>query len=305
MAWRGVLLTRPAILRLDQGCCLIESDEGPIRLAFEDIAYLVFDTPQVSLTSALLARFAEEGVLVVACDGKHLPTGALLPLQGHFRQTQTLRRQLAVGDGLRKRLWGRLVRGKVGNQGRVLTILGHATGKALLAMAERVEPGDPQNLEAQAARDHFSALFRALRRRRGDGDVRNAMLNYGYALLRAGIARQLAAKGFHPAIGLWHDNVDNAFNLADDLIEPWRPLADLHVVRRLEAREAGSELTVTDKRELARLLVADCGMDGEVVTLLTGIERQIDGLLAAMTAKDPGRLPMPEPLATAGPAAEP
>ena len=295
MAWRGVLLTKPAALRLDQACCLVETDEGLVRLAFEDIAYLVLDTPQASLTSALLARFAETGVLVVACDGKHLPTGALLPLQGHFRQVQTLRAQLAVTDGLRKRLWQRLVRGTIANLGRALETLGHAAGRGLQAMAERVQPGDPDNLEAQAARKHFSKLFAAFRRRREDGDVRNAMLNYAYALLRAGIARGLAAQGFHPAIGLFHDNVDNAFNLADDLIEPWRPLADLHVVRHLAAREPGAELTVADKRELARLLVADIVQDGQGMSMLTGIERMVDGLLAAITARDPARLPLPEP----------
>lgn len=295
MAWRGVVLTRPAALRLDRGCCLVEAEEGPIRLALEDIAYLVLDTPAASLTSALLARFAEAGVLVLACDARHLPAGALLPLQGHHRQTGTLRRQLAVTDGLRKRLWQRLVQAKIDNQGRVLLRLGRAGGRGLAALAGRVRPGDPDGLEARAAREHFARLFSGFRRRREDGDIRNAMLNYAYALLRAAIARGLAAQGFHPAIGLWHDNVDNAFNLADDLIEPWRPLADLHVVRHLAERESSPELTVADRRELARLLVADVIMADETMTALTGIERMVDGLFHALGARDPTRMPLPRP----------
>lgn len=297
MAWRGVLLSREARLRLDQNCCRIETAEGPIRLAFEDIAYLVLDTPEASLTSALLARLAEAGVLVLTCDAKHLPNGALLPLQGHFRQVATLRRQLALSDGLRKRLWQRLVQGKVANQGRVLALLGRPGAAGLLAMAGRVQPGDPEQVEARAAREHFTRLFGRFRRRRDDPDPRNAMLNYAYALLRAGLARGLAAQGFHPAIGIWHDSVDNAFNLADDLIEPLRPIADLHVARHAAARETKeAELAVADRRELARLLVSEVRLSGEIVTVITAIERMADGLLAALDRKDPAALPLPEPL---------
>ncbi len=297
MAWRGVLLSRAARLHLDQACCLVETEEGPIRLAFEDMAYLVLDTPEARLTSALLARFAEAGVLVLTCDARHLPNGALLPLQGHFRQVAALRRQLAVPDGLKKRLWQRLIQGKVANQGRVLALLGRPGARGLLAMAERVQPGDPEQIEARAAREHFARLFPRFRRRHDDPDPRNAMLNYAYALLRAGLARGVAAQGFHPAIGIWHDSVDNAFNLADDLIEPFRPLADLHVARYAERREEkGEELTVADRRELARLLVSEVRMAGQIVTVLTAVERMADGLLAALDQKDPGLLPLPEPI---------
>jgi CRISPR-associated protein Cas1 len=139
-------------------------------------------------------------------------------------------------------------------------------------------------------------LFEGFRRRPEDDDVRNAMLNYAYALLRAGLARGLAAQGFHPAIGLHHDSVDNAFNLADDLIEPWRPLADLHVARYVAERPAGDTLTVDDRRELARLLVADVRVGTEAMSVTTAIELQVDGLVTALDTKNPARLPVPEPV---------
>ncbi|MEO5335784.1 MAG: type II CRISPR-associated endonuclease Cas1 [Magnetospirillum sp. WYHS-4] len=298
MAWRGVVLTRPAALSLDGGCCLVDSEDGAIRLAFEDISYLVLDTQRVSLTGALLARFAEEKVLLVACDGSHLPTGALLPLQGHHRQTESLRLQLAAPEGLKGKLWQRLIRAKILNQGRVLeAVKGDGAGRAFRAMAERVQPGDPDNVEARAARDHFGGLFDDFRRQPQDGDPRNSMLNYAYAILRAGIARGLAAQGFHPALGIHHDGVGNAFNLADDLIEPWRPLADLHVVRHLERRaDEGEDLTVADRRELARLLVAEARFGDETTSVVTGIERMADGLAAAFRRKNPALLPLPEPV---------
>ncbi|HMR30894.1 MAG TPA: type II CRISPR-associated endonuclease Cas1 [Geminicoccaceae bacterium] len=294
MAWRGVHVSQRCRLSLDNGCCLVETEAGPIRLAFEDIAYVVLDTPQVGLTSAVLAALAEAKVLVLVSDARHLPTGALLPLQGHFRQVGTLRRQIAAADGLKRRLWQALVRAKLVNQGAVLDTLGRRSGPALSAMAERVASGDPENLEGQAAREYFSRLFEGFRRRR-DGDVRNAMMNYGYAIVRAAIARDLAAQGFHPALGLWHDSVENAFNLADDLIEPLRPVVDLAVVRRLEARDPddGEELTIDDRRSLAGVLTLDVALGGECLAMMHAIERMCDGLLAALTSKSPERLPLP------------
>ena len=159
-------------------------------------------------------------------------------------------------------------------------------------MAGCVETGDRTRIEARAARDDVAGLFAGFQRRRG-GDVRNAMLNYVYAILRAALARGLAAQGFHPAIGLFHDGVENAFNLADDLIEPFRPIADRHVATRLAVRDADDELTVDDRREMARLLVADVAMSGETVSVLTAIERMADGLVAALRERDPERLPLP------------
>ena len=296
MAWRGVLVSRPTRLSLDQHCCLAETEDGPIRLAFEDLSWVILDTPQVSLSAAVLAAFADANVLVLTCDAKHLPNGALLPLQGHFRQVGTLRKQVAATGALKRRLWQRLIAAKIANQGTVLGLLGRAGAGALLAMAARVEPGDPLNLEAQAARDFFSRLFDGFRRRR-DGDVRNAMLNYGYAVVRAEIARDLAAQGFHPALGVHHDLVENAFNLADDVIEPFRPLVDLAVVRRLETRDEqdGPELTVEDRRALAAVLSLDTRLGGETLAMVHAIERVCDGLLAAMGRRDPALLPVPAP----------
>lgn len=292
MAWRGVLLSRPARLRRDQGCCIVETGDGTIRLAFEDIAYLVLDSHEVSLSSAILASLAEANVLVVACDARHLPTGALLPLQGHFRQVGTLRLQLAATVGLKSRLWQRLVAQKIINQATTLRLLDRPGYRALESMAARVETGDRTRVEARAARDYFARLFEGFQRRR-EGDVRNAMLNYAYAVLRAGLARGLAAQGFHPALGIEHDGIENAFNLADDLIEPFRPIADRHVANHLAAREDSEDLTVDDRREMARLLVAEVGMGSDTVSILTAIERMADGLVAALRDRDSDLLPLP------------
>lgn len=292
MAWRGVLLSKATRLRLDQRCCLIETDDGPVRLAFEDIAYLILDTGQVRLSSAVLAAFANANVLVMVCDERHLPTGAMLPLQGHFRQVGTLRDQLAAPAGLKRRLWQRLIVQKIINQSGTLRLLERPGHRAIEAMAGQVRIGDDSRVEARAARDYFSGLFEDFQRRR-EGDLRNAMLNYAYAILRAALARGLAAQGFHPALGIFHDGVENAFNLADDLIEPFRPIADRHVSNRLATRGEDDELTVEDRREMARLLVAEVAMGDEVVSIITAIERMADGLLKSFQERDPEHLPLP------------
>lgn len=298
MAWRGVLVSRPTRLLVDNRCCLAETEDGPIRLAFEDLSWVVLDTPQVTLSAAVLSAFADANVLVLSCDAKHLPNGALLPLQGHFRQVGTLRRQVAATAALKRRLWQRLIAAKIANQGLVLDQLGRAGGRGLAAMASRVEPGDPDNLEGRAAKEFFSRLFEGFRRRR-DGDVRNAMLNYGYAVVRAAIARDLAAQGFHPALGVHHDSVENAFNLADDLIEPFRPLVDLAVVARLTERdpEAGEELMLDDRRALAAVLSREVRLGDESLAMVHAISRVADGLLAALTESQPSLLPVPAPAA--------
>jgi CRISPR-associated protein Cas1 len=295
VAWRGVLITNPAQLRLDRGCCELRNDEGVIRLAFEDIAYLVLESPQISLTSALLARLAETKTLAITCDAKHLPNGALLPLQGHHQQLAALRLQAAAPAGLKGRLWKRLVAAKIHNQGAVLRGLGRSDAAAFNAMAARVQPGDPDGLEARAARDYFALLFPD-HRRSDESDTRNAFLNYAYALIRAGLARALAAQGFHPALGLFHDGVSNPFNLADDLIEPWRPIADLHVARHLGNSAAPETLSVDDRREMARVLVMDVRLGGATTTIFAAMEKVADGLLASFRDRDPTRLPLPEPL---------
>ena len=293
MAWRGVLLTQKAHLSLSDDCCLVERDDGNIRLAFEDIAYLIIDTPQITLSTAVLARILEANILIVICDGKHLPTGACLPLQGHFRQSQTFRLQLRLKPALAKVFWQRLIMAKIQNQAAVLRSLEHARGQALATMADRVRPGDPGQVEARAAQVYFPAAFNQMISRRDDNDIRNAMLNYGYAVVRAAIARALAARGFHPALGIHHDSMDNAFNLADDLIEPWRAIVDRHVLDLMDSREEQEQLTVDDRRELARILVSEVNFTGKSYTVIAAIDEMADGLFRAIESGDPDQLGLP------------
>jgi CRISPR-associated protein Cas1 len=204
-------------------------------IPFADIAVLVTSHPQISFTQAVLAGLAAAGGTFIVSNEKHLPAAMLLPLSTHSTQTERFARQAAVSLPTRKRAWQQIVQAKLRAQARLLE---ETTGadQGLRQMAARVRSGDPDNLEAQAARIYWQALFGKDAsaepfRRDPEGEGINAHLNYGYAVLRAIVARALCASGLHPSLGVHHHNRYDTFCLADDLMEPFRPLVDRVVAR--------------------------------------------------------------------------
>ena len=200
-----------------------------------------------------------------------------------------LQRQLAVGEPLRKRLWQSIVQAKIRNQARCLVLEGK-NGEGLTALAERVRSGDPDNAEATAAARYFPLLFGDEFVRREDEDLRNAALNYGYALLRGCAARNLAVYGFIPSLGLCHHSGVNSFNLADDIMEPFRPLVDLAVSRHVFERDA---LTPETKRMLFSLLSMDVLSGGQRHSVAYAMERLVQSLGRSLEEKAPALL-LPE-----------
>lgn len=222
MAWRGVHVTQPARLTLADGQLVVDQADGAAKIPLEDVAWLVIDTPQVTLTTALLAACMAAGLAIVTTDARHTPSGMMLPFHGHFRQGAVAALQAEISAPLRKRLWQTVVQAKICNQAAVLTGSG-GDGRAITAMAGLVGSGDVTNVEARAARAYWGQLFAKFRRDDG-ADKRNMLLNYGYAVVRAAVARGLVAAGLLPAFGIGHASGSNAFNLADDMVEPFRPL---------------------------------------------------------------------------------
>lgn len=225
MAWRGVHISQPSRLTVRDRQLVVAQDDGEVTLAIEDIAWLVLDTPQVSVTGALLSTLVESGVAMIVPDARHHPAGVLLSFHQHHAQAHIAHLQTGITQPLKKRLWQGLVVAKIRNQAALLNQLGRPQAKAVFAMADRVGSGDPDNIEAQAARAYWSALFSDFTRA-DEADRRNALLNYGYAVVRAGLARACVASGLLPAFGIHHASRSNAFNLVDDLIEPFRPFVD-------------------------------------------------------------------------------
>lgn len=259
MAWRSVVITQPARLRLEQKALLVEQDAGSVRIPLEDISVLVIDQPQVSLTAQLLTACAARQIAVITVDETHTPNGVLLPHLPHSRALQVMRKQLDMSQPRRKRLWQGIVRRKINNQADVLARYGLDAASLLRQMALDVKSGDSGHHEAHAAQAYFRALF-GLGFSRAQDRLHNAALNYGYSVIRSALARTLVAYGFITAFGLHHCSEQNAFNLADDLIEPFRPILDAHVLGLWPLHGEDRDLTREDKAHLVSVLHQDVAM---------------------------------------------
>ena len=292
MAWRGLHLTRPGRLSLADHQIVVTQEGQDVRIALEDIAWIVLDSPQANVTSALLSACMGAGIVLVVCDAAHMPSGLALPFHRHHRQAAVAALQVAVSVPVRKRLWQAMVQAKIRNQAASLALCG-GDGGPLLAMAGRVGSGDPDNVEARAARAYWQALFPRFTREDGS-DLRNGMLNYGYAVMRACVARGLVAAGLLPAFGIGHASQANAFNLADDVIEPFRPFIDRAVWKLSEGGTLRTgELTVPHRQTLAALPVSETRLGTEQVTLLHATERAGASLVRAMEAGSATLLELP------------
>lgn len=236
----------------------------------------------------------ENGIAIVTTDARHTPSGLTLPFHRHHRQAGVAADQIALGLPTRKRMWQAIVRAKICNQASVLGSRDKDSAAALAAMAERVRSGDPDIVEARAARHYWGALFDDFRRE-GVDDRRTAMLNYGYAVARACVARAVVAAGFLPAIGLHHSSQTNQFNLADDLLEAFRPFVDAVVLERAgHEHPLNSELTLEDRRALAGVPLVDVKIGEESMTLLASTELVADSLARAVAKSDARLLILPK-----------
>lgn len=284
------MISRPAKLRREHYSLAIEQDDTAF-VPFEDIAVIVLNHREIVLTHPVLSACAEHGISLFATGDDHQPNGVFLPFLQHSRSTRRWRQQQAITRPQVKQLWATLIRAKIANQAACLRLHKKNNVEILESLARRVRSGDPEQLEGQAAAHHFSTLF-------GKGFSRdlpsfaNAALNYGYAVLRGVIARALVAHGLHPSIGLFHDSEQNAFNLADDLIEPFRPLVDLHVAQAT-LRATEDDLKPADKAALVALLNVDIKMSGGIMSTLSAIEQTVESLVRVLEECEVKHLELP------------
>ncbi len=267
-------------VKLDQ--LLIQRHEADPRTAAsvpcEDIGLVMVDHPQTTYSHAALTRLMEFGAAVVLCGRNHLPAGMLLPFSSHSEVVWRIDEQVSAAKPLRKQLWRQIVQAKVRAQANNLPAESPTRAK-LLALTREVKSGDPSNVEAQAAKIYWSAWLGSDKpfRRDPDGDGLNPLLNYGYAILRAAVARALVSAGLHPSLGIHHCNRANAFCLADDLVEPIRPLADARVRELFEWGK--TELDQSVKAQLLQLLVAEVRTGEQTGPLMVGLHRMVSSLV--------------------------
>jgi CRISPR-associated protein Cas1 len=293
MAWRGLHLTKPSRLSFKDGQIVVEQEDGEVRIALEDLAWIVLDSPRSSLSGTLLSACMSAGVTLIVTDETHTPSGVALPFHRHHRQADLAQRQIAMSLPLKKRLWQSIVRRKIENQANALEALHRDGASTLREMIRHVGSGDQDNVEARAARTYWRELWPEFRRE-DDGDRRNKLLNYGYAVVRSGVARALVASGLLPAIGVNHASVTNAFNLADDLVEPFRPFVDVHAWRAIgDGRPCRENLSVQDRQAMASVLLGEARFALETVTLLVATERSAESLVRAIESNTSEALELP------------
>ena len=251
------------------------------RVPLDDIGVLLCNARGLSYSNDLMTELARRGVAVVLCGTNYLPTAWLWPLEGHHVQAMRMRCQLEASLPLRKRLWQRIVREKIAQQSNVLELLQLNSG-SIKAMARRVRSGDPDNVEAQAARKYWPLLFGDDFRRDRYGGGPNPFLNYGYTVLRAAVARAVVAAGLHPSLGIHHHNRLNPMCMVDDLMEPFRPFVDYTSVRLVA--ESKKELTPESKQALAEVLTLDMHTERGTTPLQTCIERAAQSLAQSFEA---------------------
>lgn len=279
-------------------------DREPVSLPLCDLAALVIAHPQVTLTQAVLAGAAEAGAAVIVCNEKRLPTAMLLPIDANYLQTERFSKQAQAPLPLRKQLWRQVVRAKIEAQARTLHSL-HGDDFGLPALARIVRSGDTQNVEARASRRYWPALFGDSDfRRRREAEDQNRNLNYGYAVLRAIVARAICAAGLHPSLGLQHHNRYNPFCLADDLMEPFRPLVDYAVAAWVSEHGPRAEFGRDARAHVLSAITGRFRADGEIRTLFDIASRCASSLARVLLGQGK-RLDLPPDCETVSGAGEP
>lgn len=239
----------------------------------EDIGVVVLDNKQITITQGALEAMLENNCAVITCDSNHMPVGLLLPLVGNTTQNERFREQLDASLPLRKQLWQQTMQQKIRNQAAVLNLCSNAETKCMQAWANDVRSGDPDNYEARAAVYYWKNLFGHIPGfiREREGVAPNNLLNYGYAILRAVVARSLVASGLLPTLGIHHHNKYNAYCLADDIMEPYRPYVDRLVYEITEQYGIDVELSKDIKSELLSIPTLDIVIGGKRSPLMVGV----------------------------------
>lgn len=279
MIKRTIEISRePAHLTVRLGqLLLLREQETLASIPCEDIGVVLVDNARSTYSHAALTELAAAGAAVVVCGRDHLPAALLLPLANHSQVVSRLHLQMGASRPLRKRLWQQIVKAKVRAQAMNLPSNVPARAK-LLALAGQVRSGDPANIEAQAAKIYwYNWLPDEEFRRDADGDALNSLLNYGYAVVRAALGRAIVAAGLVPALGIFHSHRANQFCLADDLIEPLRPLVDARA--RALYRQGYRELSPEAKRHLLELLAAPVLLADEEGPLMVQMHRYVASLV--------------------------
>jgi len=258
----------------NQNLSLTFKKDSVSKIPIEDVGVVILDDKQITITQGLLGALLDNNVAVIACSETHHPSGLFLPLESNTLQNERFRSQITACVPVKKQMWQQTVTAKIKNQSLMLKKHGK-DDSWLMKWCKEVRSGDPDNYEAQAAAYYWQNIFPAeinFRRHR-EGAPPNNLLNYGYAILRAVVARGLVASGLLPTLGIHHSNKYNAYCLADDIMEPYRPYVDSIVYEIIESGIDYRELTKDIKQKLLIIPAMDINIDGENSPMMVGLQR--------------------------------
>ncbi|MGX1025244.1 type II CRISPR-associated endonuclease Cas1 [Psychroflexus sp. MBR-150] len=281
MIKRTLFFSNPAYLSTQNEQLVVnfpEEDKSAKHVPIEDLGYVVLEHPQITLTNGLMMKLVQNKTAVITCDKQHLPCSILQPLVGHTQQTERIKHQLDASIPLKKQLWQQSIKAKIINQAKHLK-LRQKNALKLERWATHVKSGDAENHEAIAAAYYFQHIFNLNEFSRNQkGMPPNNLLNYGYAILRAVAARAIVSSGMLPSVGIFHHNKYNAFALADDVMETYRPFVDILVYDLVETGACLDELNKVIKSELLRIPAMDVMIDGKNSPLMVAMSRTTQSL---------------------------
>lgn len=273
-----------------------EKSENEIKrtVPIEDLGVIILDHKQITITQALLAELMDNNCAVITCDSQRLPTGLFLPLAGNTVQNERFRLQIDASLPLKKQLWQQTIEAKIRNQAAMLSYTTGEVHKNMMKWSDSVKSGDTENMEARAAVYYWKTLFpdNPYFVRDHEGGGANALLNYGYAILRAIVARALVASGLLPTLGIHHHNRYNAYCLADDIMEPYRPYVD-KVVFDILSEDDESDITTDIKIKLLNIPVVEVNIGGRRSPLMVAVSHTTSSLVKCLRGES-RRLIYPE-----------
>jgi len=288
MIKRTLYFGSPAYLKTEnEQLILTNTETGELKTApIEDIGIVILDHQQITVSQALIAKLLSNNVAFITCDNTHHPTGMLLNLDGHTLQSQKFQAQVDASVPLKKQLWQQTVLSKLINQAAMLESI-RVPARNLRNWADEVKSGDAENHEAKAAAYYWKHIFPEFLefRRERYGPPPNNLLNYGYAILRAVVARSLVSSGLLPTLGIFHKNQYNAYCLADDIMEPYRPFVDKVVVNIVRMNGKFLELTPSMKKDLLGVPATDVIINDEKSPLMVAVQKTTASLAKCFEGK--------------------
>lgn len=274
---------------LEQLKILLKETEEKSQIPIEDIGIVILDHPQITITQSVIAKLLENNVALISCNKTHHPTGLMLNLDGHTKQSKLFRHQLEASEPLKKQLWQQTVKAKITNQALLLQLIGQKN-LYLKELVKTVKSGDATHNESQAAQYYWKHFFNTISdsniTRERFGAPPNPLLNYGYAVLRALVARNLVGSGLLPTLGIFHRNQYNAYCLADDIMEPYRPFVDFCVFDLVQNEIITEDLTPGLKKKLLQIPVMDVQIGQKIRPLIIAVQETTASLALSFQKKE-------------------